>query len=208
MLINTGTQERLIYEVTTGAGSTVREGSIRSDSILVTLYVNSITSGNLTVRIDTLTDNGKQVDIINFPTISAPTSELLLRKAAVSMQRFQVTTTYTGICDYEIYVRAVEGAGESSARITGSPQFRVSQTDIGTSPTVLISASLTDRNGLVVKNWSATANLYIAETSAKATTAEGYPLGPRDALALDVAAGVEIYAISDSGTIDVRIGEA
>lgn len=208
MLIHVGTQERFLAEATIGAGSTVREGSIMSDSLLVSLWVNSVTSGTLSVNVYTLTDEGKEVGVITFPVVAAATTSLLLRKSAVSLQRFKITTTYTGISDYEIYVRAIEGAGEASAKILGSTNWTVSQLTVGTSPVLLIPISLTDRNGVVVKNWSATQTVYIAETSLKATSSIGYPLAPRDALALDIAAGAAVYVISDNPGADLRVAES
>lgn len=208
MLINTGTQERLIAESTTEAGSTIKEGSIKSDSLLVSLWVDSVTSGDLSVAVYTLTDSGKETEVILFPTISSPTTELLLRKSAVALQRFRVVVTYSGVCTYEVYVRAIEGAGESSSKILGATNWKVSQATVGTSAAVLIGAALTDRAGVVVKNWSATQTVYIAETLAKADTGTGYPLAPRDALAMDIAAGAEVYAVSDIAGADIRIAES
>jgi hypothetical protein len=208
MLIHPGSQERLIAESPASAGSTSREGSIQSDSLLVTLWVDSVTSGSLTVTVYTLTDTGKEVGVISFPAVAAPTTQLLLRKSAISLQRFRVVASYTGGCSYEVYVRAIEGSGEASARILGSTNWRVSQETVGTTPVVLIAAALTDRQGVLVKNWSATANLFIGEDISKADSAVGYPLAPKDALALDIAAGAAVYGVSDVPGADVRIVEA
>lgn len=207
MLMHGGTQERLIAEVTTGAGSTVREGSIQSDSLLATLYVNAVTSGSLTVTISTLTDAGKELEIISFPAVTGATTNLLLKKAAISLQRYKVQAVYTGICDYEIYVRAVEGAGEASARILGSDSLVTSQATVNSTPAPLIPSSLTDRTGLVIKHWGGAGNLYVSESLAK-LPGEAYPMGPRDALALDISAGVTVYAMSDGDPLDIRIAEA
>lgn len=198
----------MIAEVTTGAGSTDRQSSVQTDSLLASLWVNSVTSGTLSVSVYTLTDNGKEVLLFSFPVLSAPTANLLLKKSGVSMSRFRVVATYTGICDYEVYVRAVTGAGESSTRLLGSSNWQVSQTTATTSPAVLIASSLTDRNGVLIKNWNTTGVLYIGESLAKADPAIGYPLGAKDALAMDIAAGTEVYAVADTGTIDVRIAES
>lgn len=207
MLINYGTQERVIAEAPSAAGVTQVEGSIRSDSILVSLWVESVDSGALTVTVYTLTDEGKEVAVINFPAITSTTTEILLRKSAVSLQRFRVAASYTGGCSYEVYVRAVAG-GESSARILGSADWKVTQATIGTSATELIPASLNDRQGIVIKNWSNAQTVYVAETLAKATSLVGYPLAPRDALALDIAAGASVYAVSDAPAADLRIAES
>lgn len=208
MLIHPGTQERILAETTLGSGTTSKEGSIQSDSLIATLWVDSIASGELTVSVFTLTDTGKELELFSFPVLTVGSINLLLKKAGVSLQRFRVQATYTGICQYEVYIRAIEGAGESSVRILGSSSFRVEQVDLSTTPVALISASLEDRQGVIIKNWSLTTNMYIAETSAKATVAGGYPVAPRDNVTVDVQAGVAIWAVAESGTIDVRIGES
>lgn len=207
-LINTGTQERFLAEVTSDAGTTSKDGAIISDSLLATVWVNSITSGELTVVVYTETEPGKSDEIIRFPVLSAPSTELLIRKSAVSMQRFRVVVEYTGICDYEIYIRAVDGASDTSVRIVGAASFRVSQLDIPDSPIELLPASLDDRQGIIIKNWSLSTNMYVAETQAKATPEEGYPVAPRDNVTLDVSAGVTVWAVAETGTVDARIGES
>jgi hypothetical protein len=207
-LLYPGTQERVLSEATTGAGSKSCEGSIRSDSLVATLWVENIASGTLTVTVYTLTDTDKEVLLFTFPALTAPSVNLLLRKSGVSLQRFRVVASYTGACQFEVYVRAISGSGESSARILGAIDWRVSQGTVGTTPQVLIGSALTDRQGVLVKNWSATQTLYIAEASAKATIADGYPLAPRDALALDIAAGAEVWAVSDAPGADARLVES
>lgn len=207
MLIHTGTQVRLVNEVTTSAGASIREGSVQSDSILVTLFVNSVTSGTLTVTVNTLTDNGKEVDIISFPTISAPTTDLLLKKSGVTMQRFKVTATYTGVCDYEVYVRAMNGAGESSVRIIGSSNLETSAVTVTSTPSILVPAALTDRNGLSLLNYQGAGNLFISESLAKLVT-DAWPIAPGGGWSLDIAAGVVIYAVSDGAALDVRIAQS
>jgi hypothetical protein len=113
VIIHSGTQERLIYEATSGAGSTSREGSVMSDSLLATLWVNSITSGTLDVSVYTLTDTGKELLLFSFPTQAAPSTNLLLKMDGTGLQRFRVQVTYTGVCSYEVYIRAVAGASTS-----------------------------------------------------------------------------------------------
>lgn len=208
MLIETGTQVQLVSETTSGAGTTSRDGSIKSDSLVATLFVNSISPGaSLDVSVYTLTDTGKQVLLFSFPTVSGSTTSLLLKKAGISLQRFLVVTTYSGIVSYEIYIRAVGTAGESSTSILGSNSFTTDGISIGTSPTILIPDSLTDRNGLVIKNWKGGGNLFVSEDQTKLTS-RAYPMAQGDAVAMDVGAGVTIYAVSDSGVIDVRIAQS
>ena len=98
------------------------------------------------------------------------------------------------------------GSGEFS--LIGSANASVSQADVTGTAGVLIASSTTDRSGLVMKNNNTTGILYFAFTLANATTAIGYPLGPGEAMAMDVAAGQAVYAIASSGTIDVRIIQA
>jgi len=207
-VIHNGTQELLIKQTTLASGTSSKEGVIQSDSLLCTLWVDSITSGTLNVSVYTLTDTGKEVLLFSFPTLTAPSTELLLKKSGVSMQRFRVVATYTGVCQYEIYARALDGAGESSSRILGANTWDVEQVTVGTGAQVLIPASLQDRNGLVVKNWSSTQTVYLANTLAKADSSKGYPLAPRDALAMDVAAGAEVYVVSDAAGADIRIAQS
>lgn len=207
MLINRGTQERIVREVTTGNGTTSREGSTITDSILVTLFVDSVTTGDLTVTVTTLTDNGKELGVITFPTVSSPSTELLLKKSAVIMQRFRVQATYTGVCEYEIYVRAIEGAGESSVRVLGPANLETSQVDVPPTPVALIPAALTDRNGVIILNNSTTDTLYVSESSAK-LTGQAWPIRPGGTWSLDIASGVALMAESDGGMIDVRIAQA
>lgn len=207
MLINVGTQERMLSESPSAAGSLSKHGSIRSDSLVATLWVNS-SAGTLTITVFTLTDEGKEVELFHFPDIVAGTTNLLLKKSGVSLQRFRIQSNYSGACDYEVYIRAVQGLGESSTRILGASDWRVTQQDVGTVAVVLIAASLEDRNGVLVKNWDDTGTLYIAETLLKATAGDGYPLAPKDALAMDIAAGATVYAIGDEPVVDVRIAES
>lgn len=208
MLIHEGTQERLISETTAGAGSTAREGSVASDTLLVSLWVNSVDSGSLTVTAYTLTDEGKQVQIISFPALTTGTTDLLLKKSAISLQRFKIVATYTGACSYEVYVRAIS-AGETTARILGSANWAVNQATVGVSPMLLIPAVLSDRRGLIIRNHStAGQTLYVGESLATAAIAVGYPITPGEAFAVDLESGAAIYAVSDNAGADARYAQA
>lgn len=207
MLLAVGTQERLIIETTSGPGQTEREGSILSDALLVSLYVGSI-AGTLSVSVDTIQDNGQYVTEFTYPLISSPTPFILQRKTGVKLQRFRIVVTYTGIASYEVYVRAISNSGESSTRILGSADWETDQVTVGTSPTLLIAAALVDRNGVVLKNWSNAANVYVAESSAKLLASKGYPLAARDGLALDISAGAEVWAMSDTPGADMRLAQS
>lgn len=206
--IEAGSQVRLISESTSAAGVTQKECSVQSDTVLVTLWAESIT-GSLTVTVYAFTDEDYQrkVALFTFPSLTAPTSFLLQKRASVTTAKVLVEATYTGACNYEIFLRAVQ-AGLVETRIVGASSLRMSQKDITTSVDTLLSASLTDRAGIVIKNWSAAGNLFIGGLTGEADISVGYPLGPKDALAIDLAAGQALYAVAESGTIDVRISES
>lgn len=206
-MIHPGTQELLIKQTTTQAGVTSKEGVIQSDSLLCTLWVDSISSGTLDVSVYTMTDNGKEVLLFSFPQLAATTTNLLLKKSGISMARFRVVATYTGGVQYEIYVRAIEGAGESSVRILGSATLETSQIDVGTGTTVLIPSSLQDRAGVTLLNYGGAGTLFISEDASK-LPGEAWPVPPGQGWSLDIAAGVTLYAISSSGSLDVRIAQS
>lgn len=208
MLIHEGTQERLLAETTTGPGSKSKEGSVASDTLLLSLWVDSITSGSLTVKAYTLTDEGKQVEIISFPVLTTGTVDLLLKKSAISLQRFKVVATYTGECSYEVYVRAIS-AGETTARILGSANWSVSQTTVGTTTQLLIPAALADRRGLIIRNNSgANQIIYLGESPSTATIANGFPVVAGESFAVDLESGAAIYVVSDIAGADVRYAQA
>jgi hypothetical protein len=207
LIIHPGVQCRILQEVTLAAGVTSRDGSIQSDALLVSLWVSSVTSGTLSVKVYTLTDDGREVELISFPTVSAPTTSLLLKKSGVSLQRFRVEATYTGICEYEIYVRAIESAGDSSVRLLGAAQLETSAISVTTTPAVLLPASLEDRNGISVLNYSGAGTLFLSEDISK-LPAQAWPVPPGGGWSLDVTAGVTIYAVSSSGSLDIRVAQS
>lgn len=201
-----GKEFRLINETTTGAGSTAESIGIDSDSVLVSLFVEDI-SGTLDVVVYTDADDGQSLPIITFPVLTAATSNLLIRKAAVSMDRIRVVATYSGVSTYSVRVRGI-GSGEASVTIKSQTSAVATQKNIGAATELLIGSNLDDRAGLILKNNSASSILYIGYTLAEATLANGYPIGPGESMGIDIAAGQSIYGVSSSGTIDVRLMEA
>lgn len=187
------------------ANSETYELSIDAESVLVSLFVNT-TAGDVDVNVTTEGKEGHDVDIINFPTVSAPTTDLLLRKAASALRKIRITITTTDAAEYEVRVRGVT-AGAASFKLIGNENIRMSQIDIGTTATALIPASLTDRASVAIKNYNITGVLYLGGTAGEATTSEGWPVGPQESYVVDVAAGQAIYGVADSGTIDVRVSE-
>lgn len=208
-----GMSFELINETTTGAGVRYEDANLQSDSILVTLYVSSISSGTLTLELVGLTgpdgDDAVESDpLISFPAVSSPTTTMLLRAGAVITQRVRLRATYTGVCTYTVTIRAINGGVSSSTRILASDSMRMSQQTVGTSVVAIIPAALLDRAGVVIKNWSTTQTVYLGATVLETTLGNGFPLAPKDGLAVDIAAGVEIYGISDAPGADIRIAES
>jgi hypothetical protein len=177
------------------------------DSVLLSLWVGSLSSGTLSVRAFTQADDTKEVEILAFPVISAPTTELLLQKAALALSRVRLEISATGtVGDLDIRAKALS-AGETSAKILSAGSLETSSISIGTSPTLLIASSLTDRNGLTIKNFGGGGTLYLSEAQAKLPSS-AWPVGPGEVWSLDVNAGVEIWAVSSSGTLDVRLAQS
>lgn len=123
------------------------------------------------------------------------------------MQRFKVTASYSGICEYEVYVRAIGQAGESNVRLVGAANLETSAEVVTTTPSILIPAALVDRNGLIILNFTGSGVLYISESMAK-LPAQAWPITPGGSWSLDVGAGVTIYAVASSGVLDVRLAES
>jgi hypothetical protein len=181
--------------------------SIDADSVLISLFVTAV-SGDLDVVVYTLTEEGKEVDVISFPTISSPTTNLLLKKAAIVMSRIRVVATYTAACTFEVRARGIS-AGETSVRILGANEFEVSKASPTTVASVVIPAVLSDRNGVLLYNYSAASIVFVGETALKATDAGGgYPIVPGGTLSLDIISGASVYASTDAGTGDLRIIQA
>lgn len=204
--IPVGKTVTLIKEVTTQPDNTIRDFTTDADSVLISLFVTSLT-GTLDVTLKTFTEDGKEVTVMTFPTISSASTELLIRKAAAIMSNLRIEAVYTGICTYEIRARGIS-AGETSVRILGAASLRSSEETVNAVATQIVPASLTDRYGILLRNWTTGTVLYVGFSAAEATLANGYPISFREQAAFDINAGEEIWGISDSGPIDVRIVEA
>lgn len=185
----------------------VKEFTIDSDSVQAALYVGAIT-GSVDVKFYTVTNDG-ELEIIEFPTITAPLGEILLRKAAASMSRVKAVVTCTGSASINLVARAIT-AGESSVVIEGADNWRTEGYTVTTTPAVLIPAALVDRRGLAIRNYNNSGLLYIAETLAKVTggtTPAALPhafiLKAGESIQIDITAGSAVYAVGDT-TIDVR----
>jgi hypothetical protein len=209
MAINPGRAEQVVRETTTGPGTAVRDGSILADSLMISVAIPFITTGSLTITVYNLTDSGDEVELITFPAISGPTTNVYLRKLKLSAPNYRVKAVYTGICSYEVQAKAVTGPGEVSVSMTGSAGWSVGQTLISTSPQILIPAAIIDRRGFIIRNNSTSGQVvYIAESSLAATAGTGFPIPPGETFAVDVASGAEVYAVSSAAGADVRYAQA
>lgn len=207
-VIDAGVQKLAMSETVTAAGISQVQAVMQTDTLLVTLFVSSA-AADLVVTVYGFTDDdtNRKVPLFIFPTISSPTANLVLKRAAVTTARVLIEASYAGAASFEIYVRGIQ-AGLSDTKIIGAENLRMSQKDITTgAPQVLIASALSDRSGVLVKNWSATGNIYVGASSLEATVADGYPLGPKDAISIDIQAGVAIYAVAETSTVDVRLVE-
>lgn len=81
-----------------------------------------------------MTDSGKEVEVASFPAQGSPTAALLLTtpETALPMSRLRVKAVYTGICSYEVYVRAVEPMGGGGGAVTIDGDVLIAGTDDGT----------------------------------------------------------------------------
>ena len=154
-----------------------------------------------------MTDHGKEILLFKFPTLTAPTVDLQLKKSGVSMARFIVRAEYSGVCRYEIYVRAIEGAGESNVKIVGAAELQTSAVTVTETPGVLIPSTLTDRTGISILNYQGAGVLFVSEDISKLPE-QAWPVPKGGGWSLDITAGVTLYAVSSSGDLDVRIAEA
>lgn len=208
-VLNAGVERQALAETASGAGSAAVTAVIQTDTVLATLFVGS-TAGDLTVTLYAVTDddNTRKVPLFSFPVVSAPTVNLILKRAAISTSKILIEAVYSDSVSYEVQVRAIQ-AGLSDTKILGAATLSMSQQDISSgTPQVVIPSDLQDRAGLLIKNWSNSGIVFLGASPTEASVAAGYPLGPKDAVAMDVQAGVTVYGVADAGTVDLRIAQS
>jgi hypothetical protein len=207
MILKTGLQEIVLRSAPTTSGVLTKDISIQSDAALFLLWVNS-TAGDITVEIYGILDSdNREVLLATLPKVNAPSTEILQKRTGTAPTRLRVKVTHTGACDFELSARAVS-TGSSDTRILGGATLKVSKKTVNSVASLLVPASLVDRTAIAIKNWSSSGTIYIGETVAKANQNNGWPIGPKDALGLDIQAGVELYAIAVDGPCDIRIIES
>jgi len=206
LILKTGLQEVVIRSSPVAAGVIVKDISVQSDAALFLLWVTS-TSGLISVDVYAITGDGQEALVLSFPQVTAATTELMQKRTGTVSTRLRVRVTHAGACNFELSARAVS-TGSSDTRILGGAALKMSKKTVTGTPSLLVPASLVDRDALAIKNWSSSGVLYVAETIAKANANDGWPIGPKDALGLDIQAGVELYAVAVDGPCDIRIIES
>lgn len=202
-------QRQVAKESPTAANTVYYDITLENSSVLISLFVRSV-SGDLDVTVESYNDDKSEfTEVIVFPTISTPTTNLLLKKAAVAMDNCRIKVVYTAACDYTIHAKGLT-IGSTDAKLLGAETGSTSTASITSAAAqVLIPSALTARAGVMFHNFNTTPAdiLYWSYVQANATTVAGFPLYPGGVVTMDIDAGVAIYATSGGATIDVRIAE-
>lgn len=132
------------------------------------------------------------------------------------MQRFRVSAVYTGICSYEVHVRAVAGGGTveitggvetlpSGLRTAGKHSFIAVNS---TSWTKLPTVPLTDRNGLALMNYTAIDIMLRYVEGIGDLTYQGTLVPAGSGIKFyDIKDTIDIYGMSASGTPTITVEE-
>lgn len=197
----------VLTECPTGASTIDKSLAVESSGVLLSLFVQELT-GTLDVNVYTFTKSGEEKLIDTFPQITAPTTELLLRKQVEVHDHLRVEVITTGPAKYDIRAKGIE-ASLSSVKIEGSDNWEVEKVTVLSASNVLIIASdLDDRSGMAIRNGDFDKplnTLYVAESEAKLDAGKGYPILPGEALQVDLKAGNEVWGIFDSTDGPVHI---
>lgn len=204
--LETGQIVPIINETFPAAGQVIRTFTLDADTFQTSLFVSSIT-GTLDVSVSTITEQGKEKEVITYNNITAPSTELDLKKAATAMGVVKVTATYTDACSFELRAKGLS-SGETSAKVQSANAAKASQVYVSGTPVILIQAAFSDRKGVIIKNNSLNGRLYIGFSQVEASSSTGYPLSKGEGLSLDIGAGATLWAVGNGGNIDVRIIEA
>jgi hypothetical protein len=206
MKLGLGHEVTLFRVDAAGSGQVQDTIDLSSDALLLSLHVTSL-DGSLNLVAYTKDDGGGRYPIITFPTITGPTTEILLRKSALSLASIEVFAIHSGSAKFVVHARGVP-SGAASVKIEGSSSFTVTQHTVGDVAEALVSSGLTDRSGLMILNLSPTTTLWVGDTEEKASPLLGLPIYARGgSISLDLSAGSTLWAASETGTVDVRLVE-
>lgn len=189
------------------AGTASVRFAIQAETILVSEWVDA-TSGSVDVVVTTQhSDNTESTSVITFPTINAPTTEIVLRKAAAVMQYITITATWTAACQFTVKARGVS-SGLASVTILGSNVAKNYITTMTPTPTLIIPVALDGREGIALHNTAASQKVYMSFTLANCNPTVGWEIGPGEKLGLDIAGGVTLYGMVVAGSEVVKVLEA
>jgi hypothetical protein len=214
-MINKGDVCLVLNECPTAASTKDQCITVQSDGVLLSLFVQE-TAGTVDVNVYTLTKTGHEKLIDTFPQISAPTTELLLRKEVEVHNQIRVEVITSDSAKYDIRAKGVE-AGISSVRIEGANDADGYGILVDSTARLLIPVALVDQNDISIINnnpvggqtlWvgfkatiTATSTATIGVKDPNAAT----PIPPGSSLGLNVTAGLTVYGITTTATCDVRI---
>lgn len=204
--VNAGRTLVLFDGTLTGNATKTVNFVLHADTLLLSVFVRSV-ANSVTVSCDTFTLEGEASEVILFPAVSAPTTELILKKAAVALANCKLKINHTANCELQVVAKGLT-AGELNTRILSANTATAYSASVTNTAAVLIPATLFDRSGLVIKNTSS-ASVYIGFSLAEATIAGGWLLTQNESLSIDLAAGQAVFAVrATPGTSDIRIIEA
>lgn len=112
MIVPLDTTETLFDGELSGTGTETVDFVLESDTVLLSLYVRSVTA-TVTVTCETFTKAGGASQIISFGTLSAATPTLLLESADLAMAICQLKIAHTGAVDLQVVAKGVNRAGTS-----------------------------------------------------------------------------------------------
>jgi hypothetical protein len=124
----------LLDVVKSGADTDIVNFAIDANGILLAVYVEQITSGQLTVIAETIGEDDKVREVITFPAFTAVTTQLEFKTAVNLLSRIRVTATCTGGCQYRIWARGIGRGGTLSDDAAGG-SLNLSKLTV-TNPTV------------------------------------------------------------------------
>jgi hypothetical protein len=184
----------------------IRDLSHTQDNIAIaqggnTMVVNADGSINVNADIDVVTGAEKAED-------SAHTSgDIGQYVLAVRQDTLASSTSADG--DYAsfkvneqgaLYVEVVKQAAASL------DSFLVSQNTVDTTAELVVASALVGRRKILIQNTSGNRTVFIGHDSS-VTAANGIRLSAGSAIELDLAEGVDIYAIANGAGADLRIAE-
>jgi hypothetical protein len=187
------------------AGTYKKTVTLSSEGCMFALWVASC-SGSISVAVNTLTTDGKELPLLSFPTLTAGTSQLLLKKASDVLSRIVVIVTIVGTADFDLVVKGTK-LGQVSTKDTPASAGRAVKFTAISTPTLLTATSPLERCGLILKNTGPATTVYLGFTLSEASSGNGWPLAIGETIAMSLSNGQSIFAVTDGGTADVRCME-